>query len=262
MSAPGCTMTFELTRNELIQCGKKVKELRLRSVASIYGVYRDKSRPAKLLGSGTFIQHCEDIFVLTAIHVVEDYRKFEHVFHDVGGNGEQMFPFREGWHGWEQKDGDLALWGCYREIIDDSNIQPIQVVEPFGVTGVCDNAFFITSGYPGSQAFSLPIVREYRTTLHTVMGKFASLSNIPGHCFAFDCANDIKYFGMSGAAVWNLNLHKCTDFSKWIPEMSTFAGVTIQWDNKKGYILATQAEVVKKFLSSSIKQLRKQWEQG
>jgi len=43
--------------------------------------------------------------------------------------------------------------------------------------------------------------------------------------------------------------------------MSTFAGVVIQW-NKEGFIIATQAEIVKKFLSLAIEQLPSQWKQG
>lgn len=254
-------MAFTLTRNELVRCGQQVQELRLQSVASLYGVDRCQSRPAQLLGSGTFVRHHDDIFVLTAMHVVENSKQYAYVFHDVGGDGESMIPFRAGWTGWSHETGDLALWGCFHQAFDKSSLRPMPLVEPFGITDACDDAFFIASGWPEEQALSLPAIREYRTTLHTVMGKMAPRKNIPDHCFAFDCANDISYRGMSGSAVWNLNLHRCRVAREWTPQMSSFAGVVIQWDTE-GFIIATQAEIVKRFLPGAIKQLRTQWKQG
>ena len=254
-------MVFTLTRDELMQGGQQVQELRLPSVASLYGVHSNQSNPAELLGSGTFIQHRNDIFVLTAMHVVEQSQRYAYVFHDVGGDGENMIPCRAGWTGWNQGAGDLALWGCFREGFDASRLRPVPLVQPFGFTNVRDDAFFTASGWPQDQARSLPFIREYRTTLHTVIGKTVLRNNIPDHCFAFDCANNIRYFGMSGSAVWNLNLHQCRTAGEWTPQMSTFAGVVIQW-NKEGFIIATQAEIVKKFLSGAIEQLRSQWKQG
>lgn len=66
---------------------------------------------------------------------------------------------------------------------------------------------------------------------------------------------------MSGSAVWNLNLHRCRTAGEWTPQMSTFAGVVTRWDKEEGIIIATQAEVVKKFLSGAIERLRSQWKQ-
>jgi len=255
-------MAFTLTRDELIRCGTQVQELRLPSVASLYGVHSDKLRPAELLGSGTFIQHRNDIFLLTAMHVLEQSQNYAHVFHDVGGDGENMVPFRDGWTGWNDGNGDLALWSCFREFFDESHVRPVPLVEPFGFTDASDDAFFIASGWPQDQALALPAIREYRTTLHTVMGKTVKLDNLPDHCFAFDCANDIRYYGMSGSAVWNLNLHRCRTAEEWTPQMSTFAGVVTRWDDKKGLIIATQAESVKRFLSGAIERLRMQWKHG
>ncbi len=254
-------MAFILTQEELVQCGQQVQALRLPSVASLYGVYRDQLRPAELLGSGTFVQHRDDIYVLTAMHVVEKSKTYAHILHDVGGDGENMIPCKAGWTGWGDQAGDLALWGCFREAFDKSRLRPIPLVEPFGITDACDGAFFIASGWPQDLALSLPAVREYRTTLHTVMGKRVSRKNIPDHCFAFDCANNIRYYGMSGSAVWNLNLHRCRTAGEWTPQMSTFAGVVILWD-EEGFIIATQAEIVKRFLPGAIEQLRTQWKQG
>ena len=254
-------MAFTLSRDELMTCGEQVQDLRLPSVASIYGVHGDRSRPAELLGSGTFIQHRDDIFVLTAKHVVEQSQKYANVLHDVGGNGELMVPFRNGWKGWNQEKGDLALWGCFHELLDASSVQPVPFVEPFGFTDASNDAFFIASGWPEELALAMPAAHEYRTTLHTVMGKTVALDDIPEHCFAFDCANDTRYFGMSGAAVWNLNLHRCRTAEEWTPQMSTFAGVVTRWDETEGLIIATKAELVREFLSSAIESLRTQWKQ-
>ncbi len=256
-------MAFTLTPDEVIQCGQQVRELRLPSVASLYGVHKDKLRPAKLLGSGTFIQHRDDIFILTAMHVVKESQRYAHVLHDVGGDGENMIPCRDGWTGWDEGTGDLALWGCFREGFDGSSLRPVPLVEPFGSTDASDDALFIASGYPEDQSLSLPFIREYRTRLHTAMGKTVSRNGIPDHCFAFECANNIRYAGMSGSGVWNLNLHRCRTAGEWTPQMSTFGGVAIQW-NTQGFIIATQAEIVKRFLSGAsgaIERLRTQWKQ-
>jgi len=251
-------MIFDLTSDEIIQRGKLVRELRSPSVASLYGVFKDRSKPADLLGSGTFVQHRDDIFVLTARHVLNDYKKYDYVFHDIGGDGELMYPFKGNWIGWSECKGDLALWGCFGELFDSSKIHPMPLIEPFGSTNEHEDAVFLTSGYPDEKALSLPFAGEYRTALHTAMGKAATLGSNPDHSFSFYCANDIKYFGMSGSGVWNLNLHKCESIADWSPELSTFSGVLIQWV-QNGHLIATKAEVVKKFLSGSIEQLRSQW---
>lgn len=208
-------MAFTLTRDELMKRGQQVQQLRLPSLASLYGVHGDRSPPAKLLGSGTFIRHHDDIFVLTAKHAVEQSQRYDYVFHDVGGDGEKMVPFREGWTGWNQGEGDLALWGCFPELFEGSRKRPVPLVEPFGYTDASYDAFFIASCWPADLELVLPAVSEYRTTLHTIMGKTVALHNIPDHCFAFNCANDIRYFGMSGSAVWNLNLHRCETAEEW-----------------------------------------------
>ncbi len=252
-------MAYKLTRDELIRRGQRVQELRFPSVASLYGVHKDKTRPAKSLGTGTFIRHRGDVFVLTAMHVVENSQKYAYVLHDVGGDGEHMVPFRLGWTGRKQAEGDLALWGCFAEFFETSNRKPMPLVEPFGHTDASDDAFFIATGWPADQAVALPHVREYRTTLHTVMGKTVVGDDIPAQSFAFNCANNIRYFGMSGSAVWNLNLHRCTNAEDWTPQMSTFAGVATRWDKDNGLIIATRAEVVKDFLSGAIERLRNQW---
>lgn len=92
-------MSYSLNRQELIQRGEQVLPLVLPSVGSIYGIYHDANRPAQFLGTGTFIKHRKDIFLLTAMHVVENSSSYKHIFHDRGGNGEKMVPFRSGWTG-------------------------------------------------------------------------------------------------------------------------------------------------------------------
>ncbi|MFC1684921.1 hypothetical protein ACFL0R_05570 [Pseudomonadota bacterium] len=249
-------MMVTLTKDKLLEIGEQVQDFRLPSITALYGIHKDRTRPAELLGSGTFVQHKDDVFVLTAYHVVKNSSKYEYILHPVGGGGENMFPLRGDWTGWPEEDGDLALWGCFRERIDTSPIQPIQIVEPFGITNARKNAFFITSGYPADKAWSLPFAREYYTMLHTVMGDAALPDDIPGHCFAINCANDIRYFGMSGSAVWNLNLHRCRTVEEWSPQMSTFAGVTTRWNADEGLLIATKAEVTKEFLCGAIESLR------
>lgn len=252
-------MPYTLTRDELIERGRRVEELRSPSIASLYGVHEDKTRPADLLGTGIYVQHREDVFLLTAMHVVKNAQKYEYIFHDIGGNGEQMFPLRAGWTGWDEDSGDLALWGCFAELFSTSGLRPFPLVEPIGVADCCNEAFFIASGWPGDQALTIPHAREYRTVLHTVMGKAVLRSDLPAHSFAFDCANSIRYYGMNGSAVWNLNLHRCADATVWTPEMSTFAGVVTQWDKDNGLIIATRAECVKRFIAGAIEHLRTQW---
>lgn len=252
-------MAYKLTRDELIRRGQRVQELRFPSVASLYGVHKDKTRPAKLLGTGTFIRHRQDVFVLTAMHVVENSRKYAHVLHDVGGDEELMVPCRSGWTGWKQATEDLALWGCFPEFFETSKRQPLPFVEPFGHTDASDDAFFIASGWPADQAVAFPYLRRYGTKLHTVMGKTVVRDDMPTEYFAFDCANNIRYYGMSGSAVWNLNLHRCTSAEDWTPQRSTFAGVATRWDKDNGLIIAARAEKVKEFLSGAIEQLRNQW---
>jgi len=216
-------------------------------------------RPAELLGSGIYVQHREDIFLLTAMHVVKDSHNYAYVFHDVGGNGEPMCPTREGWTGWDEGTGDLALWGCFAELFSESELRPFPLLEPFGATDDHNDAFFVASGWPGDQTMAIPHAREYRSTLHTVMGKTVQRSGLDAYSFAFDCANDIRYYGMSGSPVWNLNLHRCVDANEWTPEMSSFAGIVTQWDKSNGLIIATRAESVKRFIGGAIERLRSQW---
>ena len=253
-------MPYKLTRDEVISRGQRVQELRQPSVASLYGVYDAKRGHAELLGTGIYFQHREDVFLLTAMHVVKNSEKYEYVFHDVGGNGEKMFPLRSNWTGWNEGSGDLALWGCFAEVFTASELRPLPLVEPFGVTDDRNDAVFIASGWPGDQATALPYAREYLTRLHSVMGKTVLCSELDCHSFAFNCANDIRYHGMSGSAVWNLNLHRCEDANQWTPEMSSFAGVVTRWDQKNALIIATRAETVKRFLSAAIEPLRNQWQ--
>lgn len=249
-------MLFALSRSQLIQRGERVRAFRLPNVASLYGVHQDRARPAELLGTGTFVQHRDDVFVLTAMHVVKESKKYAYVFHDLGGDGENMIPCRSGWTGLEGESGDLALWGCFPEPFKASGPRPLPFVEPFGVTDASEDAFFIASGWPEALATPFPYLRKYLTKLHTIMGKAIVHDDIPARSFAFTCANDIPYFGMSGSAVWNLNLHLCKNAEDWTPQMSTFAGVVVGWMKEKGLIIATRAEVVKDFLSGAIERLR------
>lgn len=257
----GYLMAYKLTRDEMIKRGKQVEKLRFPTVASLYGIQNDPTRPAELLGTGTYIQHRKDVFVLTAMHVVKNSQKYKYVFHDGGGQGEKMVPCRSGWTGTNNASEDLALWGCFPELFETSNKRPLLLVKPFGVTDSSDDAFFIASGWPAEQAISLHHIREYRTALHTIMGKAVDVGNIPARSFAFNCANNINYSGMSGSPVWNLKFHRCSTAEDWTPQMSTFAGVVTRWDKASGLIFATRAEAVKAFLSVAIERLRNQWKE-
>ena len=255
-------MASNTSADEIKRYGKQVRDLRYPAIAAVYGIRADKTLPAELLGTGTFIQHRDDYFVLTAKHVVENSRDYAHVFHGVGGVGAKMVPFRSGWTGFGHDDGDLALWGCFAECIEKSTIQPVPIVEPFGTTDDCKGAVFIVSGWPGEKALSLHHLREYRTSLHSSMGRTLRCDGIPPECFAFSCVNDISYEGMSGSAVWNMNFHRCQSAKDWTPQLSTFAGLLTHWDRDNALLLATRAEMVRRFLNGAIERLRKQWSEG
>lgn len=113
---------------------------------------------------------------------------------------------------------------------------------------------------------SLPFLREYRGSIHTIMGQAINPVNVVDSFdldihFGFNCAGDIKYFGMSGSQVWNLNLHLAAKAEDWRPDWATFAGVVQRWIPSKNCIIATRAEIVKEFLSDAIARLRDQWVQ-
>ena len=252
-------MASNTSADEIKRYGKQVRDFRHPSVAAIYGIHADKTRPADLLGTGTFIQHRDDFFVLTAKHVVENSHNYAHVFHSVNGKGDLTVPFRLGWTGFAQDDGDLALWGCFAEFVEKSRIQSVPIVEPFGTTDDCEDAVFMASGWPGEKALLLHYMREYRISMHTVMGRTLRCDGIPPECFAFSCVNDISYGGMSGSAVWNMNFHRCRTAKDWTPQLSTFAGVLTHWNETNAFLLVTRAETVRRFLIGAIEGLRKQW---
>lgn len=97
----------------------------------------------------------------------------------------------------------------------------------------------------------LPVLRQYQTKLHSVAGQVYVQNpvELPAHSFAFDCPPLSDFGGMSGSAVWNLNLHRVGQVEAWNPAMSEFAGVVTQADKVKGgFIVATGGNAVRNFL--------------
>ena len=244
-------------REEILARAGEAVELVSRSVAAIYGVRRRKH---DFLGSGTYVRHRKNIYVITAKHVVDRSGSYETVCSDIGGSGERLVPLKSGWTGFREEDGDIALWQCFDEVLEKSDRIPIPLIESFGSPDAHRGTLLMATGYPATRAVSMPFMRVEQLSLHVPVGCAVDGPGLSEFAFAFTCLNDIEYHGMSGSPVWNLNLDSEEDLEGWKPEETTFAGVLTRWDKPSGTLFATKAEALKGFLSGgygAIARLRK-----
>lgn len=247
----------------MLEIGEQALPRTVPSMGCLYGHYDDHTRNPKFLGSGTFVRFEVDIFMLTAMHVVADSASYKYIFHDRGGDGNGTFPFRGGWVGHPEGDCDIALWGCFSEAFDGTDVVPIGL-EEITMSNVEPDAMILCHGFPQDRELIFPHVREVRHTTHPAIGQNVDVGNSidSKHHFAFGCAEGHNYRGMSGSAAWNLNVHNLSASESWSSEKVTFAGVVHRWNEEDNYLIATRAENVRNFLPAAIQILRDQWAQA
>lgn len=249
---------MELNWEVSLKCAEQVKSHRLRSVAALYKVQQD-FRSARLIGTGTYIRHRGQIFILTALHVMDTANdsswKVMHGAAASAGDGVplQMEPCPV-WVG-SNPDFDLAVVACVSKIAGRT-VQPLEIDEFTDFKTPTETEVIFACGWPGVIATPLPFIAEYRTQLLSVIGQVQNEDGIPDQSFTFGCPEFTDYSGMSGSAAWNLNVHLLAQDELWKPEMSELAGIVTQWNFAKGYLIATGAKALNTFLMRAFEKIR------
>ena len=212
------------------------------------------------IGCGTFFQEKKDTFFLTAMHVGRQADKFDFEMHTR--NGSISCPFRGVWLGDKDPVKDIAIYGCFSEMIEDSNLSPFDISTlRQGISNNVEGQYFYCQGIPGADTTFLPMMRAIQMASNPVIG--VGLPNnaveYPDRTFSFKYPRNVDPRGMSGSSVWNTNLHLVNSEDEWSIDMLSFAGVVQKWNPANNTIIATRADAVESFIPAGIEKLREMW---
>jgi len=245
----------------LYKVGGQIREYLIKFEGSIYGVKKITRINGKYLGCGTFFKEGDDCFMLTAMHVAQEADKFDYAMHS---RRQQLncCPFRGVWLGDRIPETDIAIYGCFAEMIEESNLSPIEEGALYQtVSKNVQGQLFYCQGIPGADTTFLPMMRQYIFGSHPIMGlglPSESLEN-PNYTFSFQYPRGVNPRGMSGSAVWNTNLHLINSEDEWHLDLLTFAGFIQKWIPSKMCLVSTKADSLKSFIPIGRELLRKMW---
>lgn len=129
----------ELSRVRLDKCLTVISEVTKNPSGN--GEYK-----AKFNGSGCYLTYDNFSFILTARHVI-DKKNIDHFVHGVA-SGKKPFPFRNNSLLCGRKDADIAIYGCFQQALDESNIVPLPYRELLAPSFSHGSAFYYCNGYP------------------------------------------------------------------------------------------------------------------
>lgn len=251
-------MSWTISKDEILEIGNLVNTKISPFCGTVYGVYGEANKPAEYIGSGTFVRRNEKIYFLTAQHVVDCPGDYAQLFVSIDNNN-IMAPSQGGWVGYEVPESDLGILECFEELYKDTEVQCLDISDisdPF----LADDALFFTMGCPGELHTSLPHMRLYQSVGLPVISTFKGIiknSNEDEVMFSISYGKDINPKGMSGAGVWNLNLHKVNSLKEWNISHITFAGVIQRWNPETNELILTNSNIVADFLSVGIDRFQK-----
>lgn len=247
-------MTYTITKDQMEKIGNDVAAILMPFCDTIYGVPKDKTKPAKFLGSSILIKNSDSLFILTAQHVAENASKYYHIFHGKTKYG-IMFPTQGGWVGCPILDSDIAILGCFEEMFEGTSAKFLNVAK-IQDSNLNHEAFFFCLGFPGQLHVSLPFLKTYEATSLPFIGKFKKIINNRNNepvAFSIEYPSDVNPRGMSGSAVWNLNLHKLSKFKDWNANQITFAGIAQKWVPTSKELIVTNAHIINNYINQMIK---------
>lgn len=238
---------------------EQVKVHRLGAIAALYGVHQEHNRAAQLLGTGTYVKQNDEIYILTARHVMMNGEEnFWGVMHGAAANAMegdrvQMEPC-PAWNA-TNESFDLAVVACLTEK-SIGKIRPIEIADSISPSIPINDTAVLACGWPKLMAFPEPFLWQYHTRLHSTSGLVHSRASVKSHSFAFDCAELEDYEGMSGAAVWNLTQDSDSKPAAWTPSMSQLVGIVTRWSQTESYLVATGAKAITTYLPQGINAAR------
>lgn len=250
----------EFSEEFLRSMGDNIRVYVTKCEGSIYGTMDYSHVNGNHIGCGTFYKEGADTFMLTAMHVGREADKYHYSMHDR--RELKSSPFRGQWLGDRQLENDIAIYGCFSEMIEESTIVPIE--ENSLLSEVSTNVqgqLFYCQGIPGLDATFLPMMRQFQTVSNPIMG--LGLPNdvleYPDYTFAFQYPRNVKPSGMSGSSVWNTNLHLLNSDVEWSIDTMSFAGVVQKWIPANRCLIVTRADSINNFIPTGRELLRNMW---
>ncbi len=261
-------MGFYISREQIINAGKQVQSRTDQYLTVINDIietsHGTSHHQMKYRGSGCYLSYDGFPFVLTAKHVI-DSENVKHCIHSTS-SGSKAFPFRDGWISPKDAGADVAIYGCFQQILDESGIQPLPYSELMVPSFNHHDAFYYCNGFPGATMLSLPFVGETSFVGNPFIGKQVSLPEgyNPEIHFAIEYPCTTDPYGMSGSPIWNLRFHCMNNFETWSPDAVSFAGVVHKWHKESQKLIVTNVEFVRDFVPKGILFLKKKygWKNG
>ena len=251
-------MSWEISKEEIIEIGNLVNVTLSPYCGTVYGVYEDVQKPAIFIGSGTFIRRDHKIYFLTAQHVADCPGNFAQLFISRDNN-KTMCPSQGGWVGYEVPESDLAILECFEELYEDIEVRFLDIKD-IGEPFLANDAIFFSLGFPGELHTSLPHMRLYQSVGLPIISTFKRIIKSKDDnevMYAISYGKEINPKGMSGSGVWNLNLHKLNSLKEWDLSHVTFAGVIQKWNQVKNEFIVTNSKIVSDFLNVGIDRFQK-----
>lgn len=151
------------------------------------------------------------------MHVGREADKYDHSMHDRRKLNSS--PFRGQWFGDKQLETNIAIYGCFSEMIEESTIVPMEENKLLSqISTNVQGQLFYCQGIPGLDTTFLPMMRQFQTVLNPIMG--LGLPNevleFPDSTFAFQYHRSVKPSGMSGILTYIFFIQKKNGLSKWL----------------------------------------------
>jgi len=245
-----------ITRAQLAQ----LKEYSGQCIARIVGCTSGDA--GEVIGTGTFIDVRNTIYLLTAQHVsaqrfatnAHGDRLYDGLAHD-GGPDDEMFRIRNPTLGYGFPR-DIAIARLHSEDLGAPTLIPMQWDRIPKFAGNLEKDIFFVHGYPGrksrfvrawggiaSESFPWVATEEpcncswFDPKIHIAIGYPVQGQDERGHLI------DLPHpEGLSGSALWKTNI--ASKGSNWEPEDSKIVGIIIQWDQDSQTLIATRIEYV------------------
>lgn len=258
-----CKMEYPLTMDEQKKYGDALRKLVDPYVSPISYFFKDDTTGGYHLGTGSFIEHEGNRFLITNHHVAYpkdlgiDLSTISLAFHF---NGEGNYVRQNGPFASRNFPVDVAcmaiaenVWEAYHD--EACCISPEQFDTHFNAV---DKEFFFLEGFPGQRArmfsdtlatkvtplltFQRPLVKSYDPNMHFAL--FYDIDN-------YRCSGDQDFLagpsGMSGSLVWNTKIQECRQNGvEWTPDMPKVVGIVHHYCSDDKCLVATKVECMQR----------------
>lgn len=220
-------------------------------ITGIYGIIDDNQ--GELLGSGTFIEINNEVFILTARHVILSKSKYKAIAHSLGYGMKPVII--EGPFFLSDSLQDIALAEVDKNYSKNVNALKIEKLASSS-SDVDKDILFLHGFYQTGSRFSglANGVISDSFPYGSVVGNYSYNWVDEKKHFAFDYPTENVQnesgrsmtlpdpHGLSGSGVWLSNRVSCG--SSWNSDEANFVGVAINWDQNGKSLIVTRIESV------------------